>query len=88
MTTTEFEKLALQEMFHRVGLEYTFEEIEQYAEHQFWYTTRTWTQKQETAFRDWFVKTMMKKTKHSQAVCERAAGWFILNYSWKVGVYE
>ena len=48
------------------------------------YQSYTWSEKQEKEFRDYLVKYLIKKEKHTEHGATSEASWFVLNYGWKL----
>jgi hypothetical protein len=86
--THDLYQTALVEMFKRVGLELTIEEIRDYASNPEWYSTKSWTQEEENAYKRWLTALLIAKTKYTKRFVEKAVNMFVFNYGWttqKVG---
>ena len=76
---------ALIEMFHRVGLEMTWDEILEYAEaDEDWYQSKEWTKAEDSAF----SKYLRKKIKKSmpgilKKSIDSEVAMFMLMWGWK-----
>ena len=84
VTTNELFEACLLEMFRRVGLDYTIEEVLEYAKQDEWYTLKTWTQEEDEDFQGWMYKFLGKKTRWTAKQRKREVGMFMLCYGWKI----
>ena len=48
-----------------------------------WFLARSWTPKQEVAYREWFVREARRDLRWSKRQATKEAGWFLLFYGWK-----
>lgn len=71
---------ALRKMFRMVGEKYGKE----FTKDPEWFRKRTWSQEQESEFRDWFVTTARKKMRWSKRLAEREFSWFNFMWGWKM----
>ena len=78
---TKFTLIALDEMFKRVGFN-GFDQsfVDQNTD---WYSKRTWTEKVEKDYRNWFVDLYKKTFKSTTRTAQNEAGWFLLCWGWK-----
>ena len=83
-------QVALIEMFKRVGLDYTFDQILEYGKDPEWYWSRTWTLEQEVDFEAWlydlFYKSKQFKkypVKARKRIVKKEVGYFVLMWGWK-----
>jgi len=82
------------EMFSRVGLDYTYDEIRAYADADpDWYWSKTWTQADEDDFRKWLADKFYKSehfrvysAKARKKIVEKEVGYFMLMWGWKTDV--
>ena len=71
------------EMFKRVGLDYSFEEILEYAKQdKDWYWLKAWTKEEEDKFTAW-MDDKLKKMKWNKQTRAMEIGWFLLMWGWK-----
>ena len=75
-----FIEKALVEMFERVNAEYTKEFVARLD----WYQKYSWTQEEEDAYRDWFLKEIKKDLKLTKKEGLKEFQWFCLDYGWKL----
>lgn len=47
-----------------------------------WYTKHSWTEEQQTAFKNWLTAYFKKKFKFAKKYAEKEAGMFILSFGW------
>jgi len=67
------------EMFRRVGMNMTIEEILRYSrDNERWYMTKSWTEKEQDDFRKWMIEHMPK----GMIGKEQEAGMFLLMWGW------
>ena len=66
------------EMFHRVGLRYT----DKFVKQDGWYRKRSWSESEESEFREWMVELLRKKCRWSRKMSEKEVSMFLLSYSW------
>ena len=88
MKDNEVVDACLIEMFRRVGLDYTKQEILEYAEQDNWYWLKTWTQEEEAAFNKWMYKFLAKNTRYYAQTRRGMVAMFMLQYGWKVAEDE
>lgn len=79
---------ALIEMFKRVGLDFTWEQILDYAKDPEWFWSRAWTLKEQLDFEGWLSDLFYKHLKSFPAksrkrMVQREVGYFMLMWSWK-----
>jgi len=83
----------LQEMFRRVGLEYSPDEIAEFTKDPRWYMKKQWPSKEEEeAFIKWLTSHLYKSAEVRKGImraplrnkkhCEKAAREFWFMYSW------
>jgi len=87
MDEKDFIKNALIEMFKRVDLDFTFDEILEYGKNDLeWYRSKIWTKEQEKDFKNW-MKIEMKKSKQFKYMTDKKIDYevamFNLNWGWK-----
>jgi len=75
----------LVEMFRRVGLEYSIEQINEYAKDTGaeWFQSKTWSTEEEDAFRDWMDAHLRTKTRWTARQRSREIGMFLFMCGWK-----
>ncbi len=86
-------KTAIIEMFRRVGLDYTWDQIMEYADNDpEWYWSKTWTEADENDFKRWlevlFYKSKafkMYPAKARKNIVKKEVGYFLLMWSWRIG---
>ena len=49
-----------------------------------WFLARSWTPKQEVAYREWFVREARRDLRWSKRQATKEAGWFLLFYGWRI----
>jgi hypothetical protein len=84
MRIEEICKNLLIEMFKRVGLDYTYEQILEYAKKDEWYSTKTWTKEQENDFTSWAYTYTKKNSSWHKRTVERELSFFMLMWGWRV----
>ena len=77
----KFREEALDEMFKRVGFDgydksFTDKNIS-------WYSLRTWSEEEESRYKDWFIEKYIKTFKSNKAYAKSEASWWLLSYGWK-----
>lgn len=75
----EFFAEAMNRLFQTVGFEYFDEE---FINHPFWYTKKSWTPEDEHIFTTWFVDEFIRTFKKSKKYAIEECRWFLLNYGW------
>ena len=75
-----FLNTALTEMFRRVGRKYSAQATSE----PDWYCESTWTSQQQAEFVKWLANLIRRELKRRAYRADREAGWFVLNYGWKV----
>lgn len=78
-----YKELAV-EMFQRVGLNLSYEEIKEYAKQPNWYWLKTWTKQEEDSFIQWVVAKLRKELHYSKKAAEKQANWFVSDIGWRV----
>lgn len=87
---TQPETLAKQflvEMGRRVGLGWqTYEDVKCYEQTcgDQWYLSHSWTQADESAFQDWMISELKRKTNWSLFKIKSEVANFILNWGWRI----
>lgn len=76
----KFLKKALDKMFQSVGFE-SFDG--DFTEQKDWYSKKTWTDEQATAFKNWFITEGKKDLKFTKQMMEKEHAWFDLKWGWK-----
>ena len=76
----KFLSAALTELFRRVGRKYSRNATSMPE----WYCESTWTSVEQEDYRRWLTQLIMRDYRHRVARAKMEAGWFILNYGWKV----
>ena len=77
-------KDALVEMFKRVGLDFTYERIMEFAEGDAeWYYRMSWTKAEEDDFEQWMYYELNERTDWGSKKMEREIGMFMLMWGWK-----
>lgn len=74
------------EMGKRVGLEWkTYDDALSYSKQNGsdWYTTKTWTQEEESDFKKWMKSFLKENTNWRMKIIDREISMFILTYGWK-----
>jgi hypothetical protein len=83
-------KYILQEMFKRVGQEYT----EEFVKQPYWFTKYSWTEEEQEDFENWLYtelknnnllrkETLANNTKSAKQL-KRVAKAFVFNYGWSL----
>jgi len=67
-------------MFEAVGRVYSPDQTQR----PDWFYTSTWTVGEETKFRQFFIREVMKDFRFGKRKAEIEARWFLLLYGWKV----
>jgi hypothetical protein len=82
--TVNIAEKCMVEMFKRVGLDYSMDEIIEYGKKdQDWYWLKTWTTEEEDSFRDW-MDIELKKKRWNKKMRDSEVSWFLLMYGWKI----
>lgn len=86
MRREEITKNCLIEMFMRVGLDYSFEQILEYSmiHGDRWFRSRTWTSQEDAEFRQWTDTHLRTKTKWGACRRKNEIGMFMLMWGWKI----
>ena len=71
------------EMFRRVGLACTFEQIKEFAKQPDWFRIYPWTLEEQEDYRKWAYKHFKKRTRMTKVYCEKQIAWFLLAYGWR-----
>lgn len=71
--------MCLDEMFRRVGRKTS----ESFLRQDRWYMTCSWTQSEETDFKDWMVNLLRRRHRWPKLTAQKEASWFLLSYSWR-----
>lgn len=74
----------LPEMFKRVGLNTS--DINDLTKTPNWFQSKTWTEKEESEFKEWLIAKLRAKLKFSKTLATKKAEYFLLNYGWSTGV--
>lgn len=82
MKNEELTKKFLIEMFKRVGLDYNYEQILEYAKQDDWYWLKSWTEEEEQSFIDW-VESELKGEPWNAKTRQLFIAYFQLMYGWK-----
>jgi hypothetical protein len=82
MKIEDITKALFVEMFKRVGLDYTYEEIAEYAKPDFWWTKKTWTMEQEKEFSSWAYTFIKKNSQWTKSTVKREISYFLLMWGW------
>ena len=74
----------LPEMFRRVGLNNS--DINDLTKLPNWFSSKSWTEKDEEEFKEWLVGRIRYKVKLTKRAAKQVASMFILSYGWSTGV--
>lgn len=77
----DFRKIALDEMFRRVGFS-GYDPA--FTEQDKWYTLREWTLEEERSFMEWMIDSYSKTFREPKYKSKEAVRMFNLQYGWKV----
>ena len=83
MLSTKEEKFltaALTEMFRCVGRKYSSKATSKPE----WYCASTWTSEVQDHYRRWLTQIIRREFRYRVSIAKMEAGWFMLNYGWKV----
>ena len=83
MNTDKIIEDCLIKMFEAVGLEYSFDEVLEYAKQDNWYMTKTWTKDREDEFTAWMDELLKKRTSWNKETRAKEIGYFLLQWGWK-----
>lgn len=78
----QFLQKILARMFETVGRRYTPEETGKPE----WYRTSTWTDEQESVFKDYLVRELMRTFRLRKPAAVKEAGWFLFFCGWTLAV--
>jgi hypothetical protein len=67
-------------MFRRVGRKYSPKATSKPE----WYCKSTWSSDEQQQYRRWLTQLIRREFGYRVAIAKMEAGWFILNYGWRV----